>query len=268
MMSGVPRILLLVVVTYAAWCVIVFLAQRWLQYPGVSLVPPARPPDIPGLETLEIPTSFGRVEAWYLPASPPPSGPGPALVHFHGNNELIDDWARLVGGLNRRGVAVLLVEFPGYRRSDGKPSQGSITETALAAYDLLASRSEVDGDRIISYGRSLGGGAACQLARHRPVAALALTSTFTSVRHFSRHYLVPGFLTRDPFDNRAVVSSFAGPVLITHGRQDVTIPFSHGVALADASPRARLVAHEATHNDCPPDFEAHWDDVVGLLGAP
>jgi fermentation-respiration switch protein FrsA (DUF1100 family) len=125
----------------------------------------------------------------------------------------------------------------------------------------------VDAERVIAYGRSLGGGAAAQLAARRPVAGLVLVSSFSSVRDFARRYLVPPGLVRDPFDTVRVLRDFEGPVLIFHGRRDATIPYRHAEALARAAPGARLVSYDCAHNDCPPDFEAHWDDVVALLAA-
>ena len=106
---------------------------------------------------------------------------------------------------------------------------------------------------------------AAQLAARRPVAALVLVSSFTSVRDFARTYLAPSFIVRDPFDTLPVLADFAGPVLVVHGRHDTTVPYRNGVALAGASPGARLVTHDVAHNDCPPDLEAHWDEVAALV---
>jgi fermentation-respiration switch protein FrsA (DUF1100 family) len=264
----IARIVGLAALAWVAWAAFVFLAQRGMLYPGAGRDAPAGPPPIPGLERLRLDIPGARVESWLLPAEPTPGDAGPALVHFHGNGELIDDWPHLVDGLRRRGWAVLLVEFPGYGRSSGKPTERSITEAALAAFDALAARPDVDPARIVAYGRSLGAGAACRLATRRPVAALALTSPFTSVRAFARGYLVPGFLTLDPFDNVAAVAAYDGPVLVSHGRFDDVIPYRHGVAVAAAARRGRLVTMECAHNDCPPDMEAHWADVAALLDAP
>jgi len=157
------------------------------------------------------------------------------------------------------------VEYPGYGRSAGSPSQKSITQTFLAAYDALSNRKDVDPSRIILFGRSLGGGAVCALAARRPSAALILMSTFTSARAFAKRYLAPSFLVRDPFDNLAVVKNYPAPVLILHGRRDTVIPFSHGVELHRAARQGTLIAYEAGHNDCPPDWKVFWRHVRSFL---
>jgi len=162
-------------------------------------------------------------------------------------------------------VAVLLVEYPGYGRSEGEPSEQSVRDALLAAHDWLTARPEIDGSRIIGYGRSLGGGAICTLIGQRPLAALVLSSTFTSLRPFAAGMLLPSFLVRDAFDNIAALRSFKGPVLVIHGDVDELIPFAHGQALAQAIPGAQLLVFRAGHNNCPPDAVAFARQLEDFL---
>ena len=76
------------------------------------------------------------------------------------------------------GMAVLLVEYPGYGFSEGKPSRNTIRETLQVAYDHLANLPIVDRNRMVIWGRSLGGGAAGDLIMDRAAAAFILQSTF------------------------------------------------------------------------------------------
>jgi fermentation-respiration switch protein FrsA (DUF1100 family) len=114
-------------------------------------------------------------------------------------------------------------------------------------------------------GRSIGGGAVCQLATRRPAAGLILMSTFTSARAFAPKYLVPGFLVKDPFDNLSVVTSFKGPVLIIHGQKDDIIPFTHAKRLHQSASQSHLIAYPCGHNDCPPRWDVFWKDIEGFL---
>src|SRR5690606_14605281 len=98
------------------------------------------------------------------------------------------------------GLAVLLVEYPGYGRSGGSPSEASITRAALAAYDRLVARADIDPARIVLHGRSLGGGVVAVLSDARAAAALVLESSFTGVTAFASGMLLPPLLVRDPFD--------------------------------------------------------------------
>lgn len=254
---------------YMAYCGLLFLLQRQLMFPRGMIAQPAPSSDkIPGLTKIWLETEAGKVESWLLPpVSGTASGPAPAVIFGHGNGELIDFWPDDLRGFARLGLAVLLVEYPGYGRSAGFPSQQSITQAFLAAYDALTARKDIDPARIVLFGRSLGGGAVCALSLKRPSAALMLMSTFTSARSFAKRYLAPSFLVRDPFDNRSAVEKYPGPILIMHGRHDTVVPFSHGAALHQAAARGRLIPYEAGHNDCPPDWNIFWQDVAEFLRA-
>ena len=161
-----------------------------------------------------------------------------------------EGWAEAFDEPRRWGVGCLLVEYPGYGRSGGSPSEASIAKAMTGAYDLATALPGVDPTRVVAYGRSLGGGAACDLARHRPVSALVLESTFTSVRSFLHSRLL-GFLLPDPFDNLSLVQSFAGPLLIMHGTRDTLIPVAQAEQLHRVAPRSELVLEPCGHNDCP-----------------
>ena len=252
---------------YAAYCSLLFFLQRQIMFPrGMIPQPSPSAPKLPGLETIWLETGSGKVESWLLPpVSGSTAGPAPAVIFGHGNGELIDFWPDDLQGFCRLGMAVLLVEYPGYGRSAGSPSQESITEAFVAAYDALLARKDIDASRVLLFGRSLGGGAVCALSVRRPSAALILMSTFTSARTFARRYLAPSFLVRDPFDNLTAVEQYKGPVLIMHGRHDTVIPYSHGTSLAKAARKGKLISYKAGHNDCPPDWNVFWLDVEEFL---
>jgi pimeloyl-ACP methyl ester carboxylesterase len=252
---------------YTAYCGLLFLLQRQIMFPRNQIPQPlAAEQPVAGLEKFWLDTDSGKVEAWFVPpVNPRAETPAPAVIFGHGNGELIDFWPAALQKFARLGVALMLVEYPGYGRSAGNPSEESITQTYVAAYDMLTSRKEVDPARIILFGRSLGGGAVCALARHRPSAALILMSTFTSARSFAKNFLVPPFIVRDPFDNLEVVKKYANPVLIMHGKRDTVIPFSHAKALFEAAKRGEMIAYNAGHNDCPPGWNEFWQDVEKFL---
>lgn len=263
------RIVLVCVIAYAGYCCILFLLQRRIVFPrGLIEFPPSPDWNVAGIEPMWLQTSQGRVEAWFLPAASRREGdPAPAVIFAHGNAELIDFWPVEFKTFTSLGVGLLLVEYPGYGRSQGTPSQNSITEAFLAGYDMLSARKDVDPSRIVLFGRSLGGGAVCALAAERPSAALILMSTFTSLKSFSRRFLVPDFFVRDPFDNLEVVRDYEGPVLIMHGRYDSLIPHKHGLTLYHSAKHGELLTYDCEHNDCPGDWNKFWQDVASFLGS-
>jgi fermentation-respiration switch protein FrsA (DUF1100 family) len=258
---------LVVAAAVAGYWLLLFLAQRSLLFPAPAVAgAPGRPVDA---EQVWLASAAGRTEAWFLPATRKAAAPCPLLIFTHGNAELIDFWPEELGEPRRWGAAVLLGEYPGYGRSPGHPSETAITQAALAAYDWARARADIDPGRIVAYGRSVGGGAACQLAARRPVSALILESTFTSVRSFARRFGAPAFLVRDPFDNLAAVREYRGPILLLHGSRDDIIVPGHSQALAAAARQAELHLLPCGHNDCPREWPLIRDFLErhGLLTA-
>jgi len=200
-----------------------------------------------------------RVEAWFLPAAG--GTPAPLVIHAHGNGELIDIQTQSVAALRAAGIAVLLVEYPGYGRSTGNPSEATVTAAFVAAYDWAKRDARVDATHIIGYGRSLGGGAIAQLAARRPLAALVLESTFINLAEMVRDAGVPDWLVVNRFDTRAVLAGYPGPVLVLHGTRDGTFPVVHAHSLRAASPHATLHLEACGHNDCP----LQWELVLSFL---
>jgi uncharacterized protein len=90
-------------------------------------------------------------------------------------------------------------------------------------------------------------------------------SAFKSVGSMALKFGVPGCFVRDPFDNLKTVRSYDGPVLVMHGKHDDIIPYSHGMALSQASPDGRLISYDCAHNDCPPSWEVFYQDIVTFL---
>ena len=242
---------LLAVAFVAAWLGL----QRRVIYPRPQRPEPAQLPA--GTETVWL----GRdedVEAWFLAPTAAPASPFPVVMFMHGNGELIDDHADVLE-LTGEGLGVLLVEYPGYGRSGGRPNERSITAAVVAAFDYLNAQPQVDAERIVAYGRSIGGGAACAVAAVRPVAALVLESSFTRLADLMPRF-VPRALMLDRFDNLAVIASGTSPVLVLHGERDRIIPYAHGVALARAA-GTTPVPMACGHNDCPTPLR----DVVRFL---
>ena len=248
---------------YAAWALLLFLAQRRIIFPGGGPAPAGAETGVPGLRRFWIDIGGGRVEAWFVP--PEGGGPAPALLFAHGNAELIDHSVRDMASFARSGIGVMLVEYPGYGRSGGSPSAASIERGVLAAYDLLAAQPEVDRTRIVGYGRSLGAAPIAALSRERALAAMVLQSAFTSLRPFAHSYLLPGFLVRDPMDVEGPLRAFSGPLLLIHGERDEVVPVAHGRMLAAAGQDVTFLTHGCGHNDCPPDWAAHVESVAAFL---
>lgn len=213
-------------------------------------------------ERLWLDADGARVEAWLLPPDALPAGERmPLIIYAHGNGELIDMRAGDFDPPRRAGIGVLQVEYPGYGRSEGSPSEHSLTAALVAGFDWAAADPRIDARRIVGHGRSLGGGAIAQLAARRPVAALVLESTFENLGEVVMTYGVPRPLLIIEFDTRSVLRDYPGPVLLLHGTRDAVFASAHATNLAAVARRATTHLSPCGHNDCP----RHWELVLGFL---
>jgi len=253
---------------YIAYGVLIFMLQRDILFPtDYAKGPRGVSEQIPDSAIFWIETDFGKTETWYLaPLHPQINEPHPLIIIGHGNADVIDKWVSIVSPLREVGIGVLLVEYPGYGRSSGEPTQESITKAFIASYDTIITKTEINSKNIILLGQSIGGGPICALAKERPSAAVILISTFTSVRTFASNYFLPEFLIRDPFDNLAVIQNYDNPVLIVHGKSDNLIPFEEGEILYAAAKNGMMISNDGGHNSTITNWPLFWDnDVLPFL---
>ena len=248
---------------------VLFLMLRWLE--RSMMFPAPRAGDAPALGPAAQQTwlkgdDFQAEAFLLLPPQLPAGRRAPLLIYAHGNGELVDYWLGEFDAVRAQGLAVLLVEYPGYGRSLGEPSEDSIRRAFMAGYDWALSDPRIDANRVVGHGFSLGGGAIGALARERRLAALVLQSTFASVPTYLTEQGAPwtwgSGMVVNVFDTLGVVQNYAGPVLVMHGELDTLIPPVHGRRLAEAARDATLVTLRCGHNDCPPQ----WPAVIDFLG--
>jgi fermentation-respiration switch protein FrsA (DUF1100 family) len=213
----------------------------------------ATPADVGiSFEDLYLSTSDGvRINAWYVPYS----GAKVSLLWFHGN---AGNLSHRVGHLrdlyHEVGVNVLMVDYREYGRSEGRVSEIGTYQDALAAYDYLAKRPELDASKIVVYGQSLGSAIAVELAVQRHIDGLILEAPFTSIRamaSFHFPWLPLGGLLSTRYDSMEKIGKVHTPLLILHGDQDDIIPYRQGEELYRAAnpPKRFYTIRKAGHND-------------------
>jgi pimeloyl-ACP methyl ester carboxylesterase len=264
--------------------------QHHLIYlPSSGAVPPAASV-LPGAEDVAFQTADGlRLGGWFVPARPGPGAPagavdnlgrppfrsatlppdgappakdqaaarpqrGAAVLVCNGNGGDRSMRAGLADGLSRLGLAVLLFDYRGYGGNPGRPSEAGLAADARAALGYLAGRPEVDPDRIVYLGESLGAAVALRLATERPPAALVLRSPFASLAEVGRrHYpiLPVSLLLRDRYDAASLAGRLRAPLLVVAGGRDRIVPPSHSRRLFAAAPEPKrlVVLDGADHND-------------------
>lgn len=193
-----------------------------------------------------------RLHGWFLPADPDAvRGAACTVLFLHGNAENISTHLASVRWLPKQGHNVFLFDYRGYGRSSGRPSLPGLhldTEAALGAAFAMA---EVDPDRVVVLGQSLGGAIAItalvRSAYRDRIRALIIEGAFSSYRGIAREKLAGSWLTwpvqwplsltidnqYKPLESIDRISPV--PVLIIHGLTDQVVPPHHAEALYAAA---------------------------------
>lgn len=167
------------------------------------------------------------------------------ILYHHGNAEDLAGVEPRLQALQAHGFAVFAYDYPGYGRSSGQPSERAILAAAEAARAQLVGPLGWEPAQVIHFGHSLGGGPAIAMGARHPSGGVVVEATFTGVfRVLTRVRLLPWEL----FDNLARVRRLQAPLLVLHGRQDSTVPFWHGEALAAAAPGSRHLWIDDAHH--------------------
>ena len=236
--------------------VAVFLLIRMLQgfvrqsiYPAPMFrVPPAPAPfEEVGLD---LPTGE-RIVAW-AHADPGLPAERPAVVFFHGNGENLETMrmAGLYEELARLGIAWIAIDYPGYGRSTGSPSEAGVMAAADAAVAWVRERHP---DRpLVLCGWSLGAAAAIGTAARHPVQGLIALSPWTSLPDVARIHF-PGFMVqsmlKEKYDSLSAAKTIKMPSLVIHGEVDNLIPAAQGEKIAEALGAKWVPVAGAGHND-------------------
>ena len=184
---------------------------------------------IPGEEVWLNTSDKVRLNAWFFPAPPQSPRACYAVLFCHGNGGNISHRLDLYRLWYGTGVNFLAFDYRGYGLSAGKPSEQGTYLDALAAYDWLMAKGYAP-QHIIVLGESLGGGIASWLAAEKPVGALVLQSTFTSVPNLGKEifpWLPVSVLASIHYNTWERLPKIRVPVLIMHSRTDTLIRFHH-----------------------------------------
>ena len=227
------------------------------------------PADV-GLEFQDLffPTANGNLlHGWLVPGS----GNG-TWLWFHGNGGNIGHRVIELALLHQRlAVSVLIFDYQGYGRSEGKPSELGTYQDARAALDQLRHIKGEESEPVVYYGHSLGTAIAVNLAAEQPPTGLVLVSPFTSISDMAGRafpWLPVSWLVRGHYDTLSVIPNVNSPVLFLHGEDDELVPFAHGERLFRAArePKAFQALAQTGHNDTfQTGGEVYWGAIEGFL---
>ena len=190
---------------------------------------------------------------------------GALLIYSHGNGEDIGELRPFLKSFTEQGISVLAYDYPGYGQSSGQASEAGCYAAIEAVYRHATTELGFSSKQIILYGSSLGSGPSVWLATREAVGGLILKGAFTSTfRVLTRIKMLPW----DRFDNLKRLPDVDCPVLLIHGVEDLTVPFSHALKnwAVISAPKQKLFVDEAGHNGIIEQAgQAYWDQVIPFI---
>ena len=197
----------------------------------------------------------------------------PTVLILHGNAGNITHRDYLLRGFNTFGYSALLIDYHGYGKSEGTPSEKNLYRDGTAALEWLSKEKNRKPDDIVLFGKSLGSGVAIELATHHSFKGLILESAFTSIvavarSHFPYNCFPVSLMLMDTFDNSTKISEIHSPVFIRHGTEDTIIDKREGEKLFERAnmPKELYLIEGADHNNMhahnPRDY---WTTIADWL---
>ena len=199
-----------------------------------------------------------RLHGWYCTPRGGGDDDGKAprrmtLLWFHGNAGNITSRRGMIERLAELPAEVFIIDYRGYGRSEGSPSEAGLYADARGAWDYLTIERRIPPSRIVVFGDSLGGAVAIELATRVEPAGLIVQSGFTSIRDMAAEVMpfVPGFLLRTKMDSLSRIAAVRAPKLFIHSPADEMVPYRFGRRLYDAAPAPKQFyeVDGASHNE-------------------
>ncbi|CAG4884655.1 protein of unknown function [Georgfuchsia toluolica] len=142
------------------------------------------------------------------------------VMLFHGNAGHAGHRAWYADEFARRGLRLILAEYPGYGPRSGKLGETALTADASAILALV--RRQFPGPLLLA-GESLGAGIAAAVAQSAAADALLLITPWDDLRNVARHHypwLPADWLLGDRYDNVANLAGYRGRVAVVIAARD------------------------------------------------
>jgi len=217
-------------------------------------------------EEIKLTTEDGlTLDAWFIDGNKPTSGiddpplpsmtrllKNPIVLFFHGNGGNISHRIQKIRYFVEMGASVLIFDYRGYGKSEGRPNEKGTYQDARAAAAEALLRADGDSSRIFYYAESLGCAVALQTALDLPPQALVLDSAFTSTAEMGAlvfPWLPSRLIVKNRYDNIFKIKNLGVPLLVLHSSGDDIIPFEMGRRLFEAAPEPKkFVETTGDHN--------------------
>lgn len=203
-----------------------------------------------------------KINVWYIKAK----DNKPTILFCHGNGGNIGYYEDLINIFSSKGYGLLLLDYRGYGKSEGNPSETGLYNDINTALKFLRNKQKLTNNQIILWGWSLGGAVVVETAAKEKFKAIILQSTFTNVKEeaifvyqgITKNKFVKEFIKiffeniicLQKYDTKSKITKISSPLLIAHDIPDIVIPVKMSYELAKLNPKAKLfISKTGSHND-------------------
>ena len=179
-------------------------------------------------EEVYIPTSDGKkLKAWFHKKDLKQKK---TMIFFHGNAGNLSNRIYKLNLIKDFDINFLIVAYRGFSGNEGKPTEEGLYQDARDTLKWL-NKQNVEDEKIIIYGESLGTGVSTEVSQYKNYAGLILESPFTSMVDAGKHYyfyLPVSLLLKDRYETIKKLKNIKIPILVMHGENDKIVPFKMG----------------------------------------
>lgn len=190
-----------------------------------------------------------KINGWFIPH---PNAQA-TLLFFHGNAGNISHRLEKIKIFHDIGFATIMVDYAGYGKSEGSPSESVLYEDGLASYQYAIDELKINPKKLILYGESLGSAVAIDvLSRGNQAGGLVLEGGFASLKALAKtHFQMLAPIAGNKYNNLEKIKKVLAPVLIIHSKIDEICSFEQAQALLEAAPEPKqhLWFDRGGHND-------------------
>lgn len=265
------RLLLLLLLVGGVYLLLYSYDQHVVFNPGATLTRTPHDIDLPFDNVVLITSDGMNVHGWFIPQHPsddanPTGSVTPVILFFHGGSGNMSERLEKIRLFHDIGLEVFAIDYRGYGKSGGVPSERGLGNDAEAAYSYLVKERGVKPQHLYIYGEELGAAVAIDLATKSRAAGLITEAASASVIEDIRQTwpLIPWqFLIRNQFDSVAKIGDVHIPVLLIHSAEDDVVSFNDSrrlFALAHA-PKELVEIHGSHSEALVNSFDAYYDAI-------
>jgi fermentation-respiration switch protein FrsA (DUF1100 family) len=214
-----------------------------------------------------------ELSGWFIPATGKAQG---TVIHFHGNSQNMSAHYSFVSWLPANGFNLFVFDYRGYGKSKGKLSRKGVYEDSVAAVEYIKSRTDIDQNRIILFGQSLGGANVIAVAgstEFEGIVGVVSESAFSSYKSAATDHagllkpLAPLVIGNKFSPKKAVKNISPTPLLIIHGTLDRVVAYKHAQKLFKeaAEPKTLWTIKDGRHTEALGKYRSEYAPQLHAL---